>query len=235
MLGGAACLVALHYAGSARHALARRGVLPKRRVARVDLSAWTPPDSSAAREAERFLREVSSPEMVQHSFRTYYFSCAVYASRAERPPLDRETLFVAALLHDVGLFVREVPVGDHCFTVSSAREARRIAQRAGWDAAREDRMALAITTNLNPFVSAARYGSEAHFMRAGGLVEVLAQSWAVHPDTLAEILSRHPREGFAEDALSHVRSEVRRNPGCRFARLDPLFPFMVRRGGFDAQ
>ena len=40
----------------------------------VDLSAWAPPDTRAARDADEFLREVSSREMVFHSLRTYYFS-----------------------------------------------------------------------------------------------------------------------------------------------------------------
>ncbi|AQT80592.1 hypothetical protein B1R94_16945 [Mycolicibacterium litorale] len=103
---------------------------------------------------------------------------------------------------------------------------------AGWDAARQDGVALAITTNLNPFVSLERYGPVAHYLRDGGLVDVLAQQWRVHPDNLAEILGHYPRDGFAEETARLVRTEARRNPGCRFACFGPIFPTAVRLSRF---
>jgi HD domain len=226
-LGGAAGVVCSHVAGRIWSRLR-----PMRRPDKVDLARWSPPDTRAAREAEQYLRAVSSEPMVHHSLRTYYFSGIVYELSRVRHAIDREALYVAALMHDVGLFETPRPPNEHCFTVGGAREARRIATEAGWDDARQDRMAVAITTNLNARVPIEELGVEAHFMRAGGLVEVLAQEWKVHPDNIAEILARHPRDGFAADALVHVAREAEHNPGGRFACLDPLFPMMVRRAVF---
>jgi hypothetical protein len=227
LLAGAGASLASHLARRWRWRLAPRP------VAKVDLSAWAPPDTRAARDAEELLRELSSPEMAHHSFRTYWFSCVAYALAAEKPPLDREALYVAALAHDVTLGDPSPPEGERCFSVGCARRAREIATRAGWDEARQDRMAVAITTNLNPSVPAELHGAEAHFMSEGGQTEVLAQEWRVHPENLAEILARHPRDGFARDALAHVAAERRRNPGCRFACLHPIFPLMLARSRFS--
>ena len=232
-LGSAGVVVVSHYAQKLWWRLGHSGLLPARRLQKVDLAAWAPPDSRAARNAESFLREVSSPQMVSHSLRTYYFSGVVYELASIKPPLDRETLYVAALMHDVGLFQSSPSPSEHCFTVGGAREARLIASEAGWDESRQDRMAVAITANLNSFVPSKHFGAEAHFMRVGGLVEVLAQEWKLHPDNLAEILGRYPRAGFAADALQHVQREVKRHPNCRFACLDPLFPILVRRSSFS--
>ena len=91
------------------------------------------------------------------------------------------------LLHDVGLFEEPRPPSEHCFTVGSAREARRIARAAGWPGGREDRAALAIMQHLNPFVPLSLHGPEPHFIRAGGLCEVIAQSWKIHPDNLRSL------------------------------------------------
>lgn len=201
----------------------------------VDLSAWTPPDTRVARDAEEYLRTVSTPEMVFHSLRTYYFSGILYELSGVKQSIDREALYVAALMHDVGLFQTSPPKTEHCFTVGSAREARRIATEAGWEEERQDRMAVAITTNLNASVPLHEYGPEAHFMRAGGLVEVIAQEWKISPENVTEILKRYPRAGFAEDALRHVRREVKQNPGCRFACLDPIFPIMVKGSKFSIE
>lgn len=200
---------------------------------KIDLAAWAPPDSAAARQATGFLREGASAEVVSHSLRTWYFAGIQYELAASKPPLDREALYVAAVMHDACLTPRTPPPPhEHCFTVACAREARRIAAAAGWDEARLDRMALAITSNLNGSVPLEQFGAEAHFLTAGGEVEVLAQEWKVHPENLAEILHRHPRTHMAEDLLPRVAAEAKRNPGCRFDCLNPLFPFMVRRSSF---
>lgn len=197
---------------------------------KIDLRQLVPPQTDAIHAAEEHLRAVASPQMIDHSFRTYYFSAIRYELSPKPVPLDREELFVAALLHDTGLF------DDHrrgCFTVAGATLARQITDAAGWTRARQDSVALAITTNLNPYVSLDRYGPVAHYMREGGLVDVMAQEWALHPDNLGAVLADHPRDGFADETARLVRQEARRNPGCRFACFGPIFPTAVRRSTFS--
>ncbi|OBI51393.1 hypothetical protein A5706_24675 [Mycobacterium sp. E796] len=208
---------------------AMRHVAPPRAPRKVDLARWAPPRTEAVGAAEERLRAVASPHIVDHSFRTYYFTAIRYELSGQPDPLDREELCVAALLHDTGLFD---PTRQGCFTVSGARLAREITGVAGWASSRQDSVALAITTNLNPFVPAHRYGRVAYWLRQGGLVDVLAQQWALHPDNLDEILNLHPRDGFAEDTARLVKQEARRNPGCRFACFGPIFPTVVRWSTF---
>ena len=235
VLGGAAGVLLMDFGPRIWWLLSQWGLLTVRRPAKVDLTAWAPPDTRAAREAEEYLREVSSMPMVNHSLRTYYFSGIVYQLSGVKQSIDREALYVAALLHDVGLFQTSPPATEHCFTVGGAREARRIAKDAGWDEPRQDAVAVAITTNLNAFVPLDKFGPEAHFMRVGGLVEVIAQEWKVHPENLAEILERYPRDGFAAEAIRLVRREVKQNPRGRFACLDPLFPMLVKHSAFSKE
>lgn len=235
LLCGTAIVLLADLNGRVRWRLCRRGWLPARAPRKVDLGAWSPPDTRAAREAEEHLRAAASPPMVHHSHRSYYFSAIRYAQSGLKAPIDREALYVATLLHDVGLFEQPRPRGQHCFTVGGAREARRIAREAGWDEARADAVALAIVANLNPFVPLRGFGAEAHFFSEGGQVEVLAQEWKVHPDNLREILARHPRDGFAAETATLVRREARTYPGCRFACFGPLFPGIVSRCAFSEE
>ena len=215
-----------------RWELSRRGITTAQPPLKIDLTKWAPPRTQAVCAAEEHLHAVASPHIIDHSFRTYYFTAIQYELSDHRDPLDREALCVAALLHDTGLFE---PDRRGCFTIGGARQARRITAAAGWTAQRQDSVALAITTNLNPFVSEHRYGPVAHWLRAGGLVDVLAQQWALHPNNLGEILERYPRDGFAEDTARLVRDEARRNPGCRFACFGPIFPTAVRWSTFSSQ
>ncbi len=219
VLAGAATGLIAHFSG---------GLFARRVPRKVDLTAWAPPDSACAREAESFMREVSTPQMAHHSLRTYYFAGVMYELAGSKPVIDREALYVAALLHDVG-FHEPRPPADRCFTIGSAREARRITQAAGWDEARRDLVALTITTNPSPTVALADFGPEAHFMSVGGGVEVLGQRWRAHPDNIKEILARAPRDGFPSDGAAHIRREAKLNRGSRFACLSPLLPLMISR------
>ena len=89
----------------------------------VDLEKWTPPDSAVAAEAEQLLADTSSPEFVNHSYRSYYFSAIVCDLAGLSHLVDREVLYTAVLLHDVGLFVE--PESDvNCFSVTGARIGR---------------------------------------------------------------------------------------------------------------
>jgi hypothetical protein len=225
LLGGAARMLLWDLGGRVRGRLRGRARGPRK----VDLAAWAPPDSRAARDAEDYLRASSSPALAHHSYRAYYFSAIRYELSGLDVPIDREALYVAALLHDIGLFDRARPPGQRCFTVGGAREARRIAAAASWDAPRADAAAEAIVANLNPRVPLGRFGPEAHVLSLGGEVEVLAQSWRIHPDNVREILARHPRDGFAAGAVPLVRREARAYPGCRFACFGPLFTAVLRR------
>jgi hypothetical protein len=229
LLAGTAAVLLGDAGPRLRGALGRRGIAAPSPPRKIDLTPWAPPQSDAVRAAEQLLRTVASPQFINHSFRTYYFTAIRYELSHNPDPLDREALCVAALLHDTGLFD---PTRQGCFTVAGAGQARQITAAAGWATPRQDSVALAITTNLNPFVSADRYGPVAHYMREGGLVDVLAQRWALHPGNLDEILDRYPRDGFAEGTARLVRQEARRNPGCRFACFGPIFPTAVRWSTF---
>ncbi|WP_102417169.1 HD domain-containing protein [Mycobacterium sp. 4858] len=229
LLAGTGAVLLGDAAPRLRWALRRFPIAAPEVPRKIDLAQWAPPRTDAVRAAEERLRAVASPQIVNHSYRTYYFTAIRYELSGHPDPIDREALCVAALLHDVGLFD---PGRRGCFTVAGARQAREIAAAAGWTGSRQDSVALAITTNLNPFVPAHRYGAIAHWLRVGGLVDVLAQQWALHPDNLDEILNRYSRDGFAEDTARLVKEEARRNPGCRFACFGPIFPTAVRWSTF---
>ena len=89
-----------------------RGLLPGRRRASIDVGALRVPDSALATAAADHLAAVAEPWLVNHCWRTYAWGWLLAA--AERRAFDEETLFVAALLHDLGLTATPDPA-FHCF------------------------------------------------------------------------------------------------------------------------
>ena len=102
------------------------------------------PDSSLARQAEDLLRSVAPPFLGNHSFRSHFFAVALADGDTVR--FDEELLYVAALLHDIGL-VEEFDTG-RCFEEDSADAAARLAEQKEWEAERRERLAEAIRLHV---------------------------------------------------------------------------------------
>lgn len=62
---------------------------------------WSVPDSEVARKAEKAARALCQDFVIEHSYRTYCFA-AILATR-DGLKIDREVVFIASILHDLGL------------------------------------------------------------------------------------------------------------------------------------
>ena len=120
------------------------------RRAQVVPAQLLPPDSALTRAAEVQAHRRLSPALLNHSYRTFAFGAALGA--LENLVFDRELLFAAALLHDVGLptAVRQVD-----FTLGSARVARDVAEDVGLSSAATETIRSAITLHYSPNVTVA--------------------------------------------------------------------------------
>ena len=110
-------------------------VLGLKRLRDVVPDDWAAPDSRLADEARAFATELCSPVLVAHSERTYCFG-AILAAR-DGLKMDRELLYIACLLHDLGLSeVHRDEPGS--FEWVSAREARNFCSARGLSDAKAD-------------------------------------------------------------------------------------------------
>jgi HD domain len=178
------------------------------------------PDSVLTRAAEDVARRRLSPALLNHSYRTYAFGAAL--GEREKLDVDREVLFAAALLHDVGL---PIPTAQVDFTQASARAAREVAEQVGLSTAATDTLRSAITLHHSPGVTLA-HGPVAYLLSAGaGLDVVGVRSWQLPPDLLAAVVAAHPRDGFKREFSAAFRTEATWVPDGR-AR------FLHRYGAF---
>jgi hypothetical protein len=180
-----------------------------------------PPDWVLTRAAEALGRRRLSPALLNHSYRTYAFGAAL--GELENLDVDRELLFAAALLHDVGL---PTPVPQVDFTRASARVAREVAEEVGLSTAATNILRTAITLHHSPGLTLA-HGPVAYLLSAGAGLDVVGlRSWQLPPDMRATILAAHPRLGFKREFATAFRTEATRVPRGRAA-------FLRRYGAFD--
>jgi HD-GYP domain-containing protein (c-di-GMP phosphodiesterase class II) len=99
-------------------ALAERNERVRDAIRHLDLDVVPVPDSALARKAERHAAELSSEALLNHCHRTYLWGSLLAQADGTKVD-DPELLYVASLLHDLGVtdahFGKDR--GAHCFAV----------------------------------------------------------------------------------------------------------------------
>ena len=208
-----------------RHAvLARLVAMPTRWRARIvpddgSLTLPDPPDSATARMAEDYVREVSTPELHGHCQRTWLFA-TIFGQR-DRVAHDEELLYLACLMHDLGL--TDAHNGRDqtaaCFAVEGARAAHGILGEHGTPAERAHTVAEAISLHLNISVPE-RLGGEAHLLSKGVSLDAIGQRAHQLPQRpVHQVIDRWPRTGFSDQLAAATRSQAQARPRSRAAFL----------------
>jgi len=210
----------------ARWPSAWRGALLGERVA---LEPPVAPDSALALAAEERVRELSSPQLHAHCLRTWMFA-ALFAAR-DRVEHDAELLYLACVLHDLGL-TEPHDRGDPtaaCFAVEGARAAHAFVCSHGAPADRAHTVAEAISLHLNVTVPA-RLGAEAHLLGKGVALDVVGRRLNHLPRAaVAGVDARWPRDGLVETLVPVTRRQAEIRPQSRSALLHRLgFAKLVR-------
>jgi hypothetical protein len=200
--------------------------------ARVDLGAVKIPDSRMAQLSNEHAREVCKPSVYLHCQRTFWWGAMLAQAQGHRP--DLELLYVASLLHDIGISPGYIEQAScTCFAVIGAREGAAFVRRHSWDEARVRRTYEAISLHFNPIVEEARFGLEARYVAEGAQLDVLGLRWQRLPRALlAEIVRLLPREGFPQEIITS--NAIQHAPGSRPDFLSPFgFAGLVRRNVLD--
>lgn len=198
---------------------------------RLDIDELTPPSSILTRVAESHATSRLSPSLLNHSLRTYAFGAAL--GMLDGRHVDRELLFTAALLHDVGLVSGTGDGTD--FTLASAALARQVASDVGLPRRGADIVMSAITLHHSPDVRTAD-GAVAQLLSAGAAVDVIGlRSWDLPASTVASIVERHPRLGFKREFSAAFRGEATRVPRGRVQFLEryAAFDLAIRLAPFS--
>lgn len=182
----------------------------------------TPPDSSLARASDELVKELSSPALHAHCLRTWLFAAAF--ADLERLGHDPELLYIACLLHDLGL--TEAHNGRDpdasCFAVEGARAAHAFICRQGGERQLAREAANAISLHLNIKVDLAE-GAEADLLHRAARLDACGLGLSELPRaTTAEILARWPRDGFAAELAAAVHGQAESRPQSRAALLNRI-------------
>ncbi|MGO8861787.1 MAG: phosphohydrolase [Acidimicrobiales bacterium] len=206
-----------------RMALGRRG------HGRLDLDSVRWPDSQLARDAESEAREVLTPHVLQHSYRTYLFGLVL--AGLDGVAIDEEIAFVSSLLHDLHL---EHPTLGRCFAVVGGERAEHFSLSHGVEPKRAAVIGAAVAGHLTPGATE-DLSDPAGFVAAGALTDVTgARLQQTDPQWVADLINRYPRLEFKRHmrACLAIESEQVPNGRIRLLRRYAAFPLLIRTAPF---
>ena len=192
----------------------RRGVhrLGLHRPNSLPEDAFDPPDSVLCQRATRLVDEVSPAFLFNHCVRTWAFGVAVGIHLGYK--FDRELLYLAAIMHDLGLTDRYS--GADWFERRGARAPRAFCLDQGMSERRAALVHDAIL--LHDQFQAAQREAEVALVHFGAGVDVIGfRAEDVAVATRNAVVERWPRLGFKREMLPLVVREAERNPACPIA------------------
>jgi len=159
-------------------------------------------DSKICREAAELAREVSPPFLFNHAARTYLFGALTGRAAGQR--FDEEVLYLACVLHDLGLTSRFA--GDLPFEIQGAQAASAFLEQRGYPSAKSNLVWDGIA--MHPLAIGQYKQPEISLVGAGAGADVVgADPKEIKPAEVEAVLKAFPRLGF-KTAFIHTCAEI---------------------------
>jgi len=175
----------------------------------MDLDALTTPPTPAGALALEVATRYLTPALLHHSVRSYAFA----RDHAERTGIvyDEELLYVAALLHDIGL-APEFDSHTVAFEDAGGHVAWVFGAGAGWSAERRDRLSLAIVDHMRDEVDADA-DPEGNLLEISTSVDISGRDAALWSDDVKRaVLGRYPRLDLGVEFVRCFQAQAHRKP-----------------------
>lgn len=171
----------------------------------VTIGGITAPDSELSRKAAALAAQAHTPAILNHVHRTYWF--AEFLARKREMKFDQELVYLASLLHDLGLSHEHA--ADKRFEVDGADAASRFLLANDYPPAKTEIVWDAIALHSSADI-ADRREPEVALVHFGAHVDVMGlRIEEISPQLIDDTLALYPRVGFKQ-AFTQALAEVAR-------------------------
>ena len=175
------------------------------------------PDSAAARAALELATEYHSPSLLNHVHRSWLWAEGL-ATLEGRHGVDRELLYVSAMLHDIGI----VPAFDNhtlAYEDAGGHVAVALTAGAGWPTARRTRAHEVIVRHNWPSVDP-DYDEESYLLEVATGIDISGSRLDTLPLSFRrEVIAAYPRLDLAREFTACVLDQADRKPATAAHRL----------------
>jgi hypothetical protein len=174
----------------------------------VTIGGISAPDSEFTRQASSLVERVHSRALLNHVHRTWWF--AEFLGRKRGLKYDREVVYLAALLHDLGL--TDEYAADQRFEVDGADAASRFLLDNGYADAKAQLVWDAIALHSSAGI-ADRKQAEIALIFMGAHVDVMGLFLdEITPSLIDDTLALYPRLGMKAAFTAAVAEVARKKP-----------------------
>ncbi|MGE8100241.1 HD domain-containing protein [Pseudomonas fluorescens] len=174
----------------------------------IIIGGFSAPDSELARKASALVERVHSKALLHHVHRTWWF--AEFLGQQRGLKYDRETVYLAALLHDLGL-TNEFSA-DQRFEVDGADAASRFLVENGYSKSKTELVWDAIALHSSAGI-ADRKQPEIALIYLGAHVDVMGLNIEqITPSLIEDALALYPRIGMKAAFTEAVAEVARKKP-----------------------
>lgn len=179
-----------------------------------DLASLLPKPTSVVTAAREVVVRYALPALVNHCERCFLWAASL--GQLQRIPYDGELLYVAAMLHDLGL----LPAFDNHlapFEDAGGDVGWVFGAGAGWPPERRDRVKEIIVRHMGPDVDP-RDDAEGHLLHEATALDIVGRNLDTWPaDLRAQVIRRHPRLDLARQFSAAFHEQAGRKAGCAAA------------------
>jgi hypothetical protein len=166
------------------------------------------PDSDLTREAAALIERVHSKTFVHHLHRTWWFGAFIGKKRQMK--YDRELVYLASLLHDLGL--TETYTAEKRFEVDGADAARTFLHDHDYPTAKTQIVWDAIALHACADI-ADRREPEVALVHLGAHVDVMGLRMdEISPQLIDDTIALYPRLGFKKAFTEALAESARKKP-----------------------
>ena len=171
----------------------------------VTIGGMVAPDSQLARKAATLAEQAHSKVLLNHVHRTWWFAECIGKKRQMK--YDRELVYIASVLHDLGL--SEKHAADKRFEVDGADAASKFLHTHEYPKAKADIVWDAIALHSAADI-ADRRDPEVALVHFGAFVDVMGlRKDEISPQLIDDVIALYPRLGFKQ-AFAEALAEVAR-------------------------
>ncbi len=182
----------------------------------MELNDIEVPQTPAGRTALEAATYFYSPALLNHCIRSYIWASA-YAS-TNHMDHDPELLYVAALLHDLGL-VAEFDSHTVAFEDVGGDLAWLFSAGADWPTARRERVAQVVVRHMAVTVDPDE-DPEGFLLEMSTAVDISGRDARDFPVAFRnQVLARYPRLSLAAEFTAYLAEQSRRKPDSRAGQL----------------
>jgi hypothetical protein len=154
------------------------------------------PDTQMTREAAGLLREFSTPVLINHSHRVFFWANEMGRQTGQK--FDVELVFICAAFHDLGL-IKKFSSADDRFEVDGANAVRQFLEHHGVPSARIQTAWDAIALHTTPGIAAYK-PLEVELIYNGVALDSLGIGYETFPaDVRSRVVSQFPRTNFKQE------------------------------------